>query len=53
MDNFFFDVERKNTNLDPFFKEEFIEMTFDLEAKSMHILKGIGYYWMNENTSAK
>ena len=28
-------------------------MTFDLEAKSVYIFKGIGYYWMNEKTVAK
>ena len=26
-------------NLDPFLKEEFIEMTFDLEAKSVYTFK--------------
>ena len=31
-----------------FLKEEFIEMTDDPEAKSMHTFKGIGYNWMKE-----
>ena len=28
--------------------EEFIEMTFDLEAKSMYTFNGIGCYWKNK-----
>ena len=35
------------------FKKEFIKMTFNLEVKSMYTFKGIGYYWMNEETVAK
>ena len=34
-------------------KEEFIEMTYDLEVKSMYTFNGIGYYWMKEKTRAK
>ena len=44
-------VER--ASLDTFIKKEFIEMTFNLEAKSVYIFKGIGYYRMNERTVAK
>ena len=39
-----FDVEVKSANLDIFLKEEFIEMTFDPEVKSMYTYEGIGYY---------
>ena len=39
--------------LDTLLKEEFIEMTFDLEAKTMYIFKVIGYWWMNEKTVTK
>ncbi len=28
-------------------------MTFDLEAKNMYTLKGIGYYWINEKPVSK
>ena len=38
------DVKVKMANLENFLKEEFIDMTFDLKAKSMYIFKGIGYY---------
>ena len=44
-------VEVKSSNLDTFLKAEFIEMTFDIEAKSRHIFKGIGYYWMSKKSS--
>ena len=33
-------VEGKSANLEIFLKEEFIKMTFGLEAKSMHIFEG-------------
>ena len=26
-------------------------MTFNLDVNLMYILKGIGYYWMNEKTN--
>ena len=42
------DVEVESANLDTFLKVEIIEMTFNLEAKSMYTFKGIGYYWINE-----
>ena len=43
-----FKIEMERANLDPFSeKKEFIEMTFDLEMKSMYRFKGIGY-WRNE-----
>ena len=38
----------ENANYDFFLEEEFIEMTFDLEVKSMYTFKEIGYYWMNK-----
>ena len=41
-------AEVESANLDTFRKEEFIETTFDLEAKSMYIFKGSGYYLVNE-----
>ena len=41
-------VRMKTANLDTFLKEEFIEMSFDLEAKSVYTFKGIEYYWINE-----
>ena len=44
---FSFHVKVKSANLDTFLKE-FIEMIFNLEAKSMRIFKGIGFYWNNE-----
>ena len=47
-----FDVKVESANLDTFLKG-FIEMTFDLEAKTVYICKGIGYYWMNEKTIAR
>ena len=48
--NFLFDVEVERANLN-LLKEEFIEMTFKLEAKSMYTFKGIRYYWINEKTN--
>ena len=33
-----FDVEVGSANLDPFLQEEFIEITFDLKAKSIYTL---------------
>ena len=41
-------VELENANSVTFLKEELIEMTFNLKAKSMYTCKGIGYYWMIE-----
>ena len=32
-----FDIEMESGNLDTFLKEEFIEINFDLEAKSLHL----------------
>ena len=46
-----FEVE--SANLDIFLIKEFIEITFNLEAKSIYTFKGIGYYWMNKKTVAK
>ena len=46
-----FDIDVKSANLDIFLVEEFTEMTFDLEVKSICVFRGIGYYWMNEKTS--
>ena len=43
-----FDVEVEKANLDTFLSEEFIEMTFDLRAKSKHIFKRIGYSQINK-----
>ena len=43
-----FDVEAESSKLDIVLKEEFIEMIFDLEVKSMYIFKGIENYWMNK-----
>ena len=37
----------ESPNLDTF-HEEFIEIIFDVEVKSMYTFKEIGYYWMNE-----
>ena len=37
----------KSQNVGSFLKEEFIEMTFDLEMKSLYTLKAIVYYCMN------
>ena len=34
----------ESANLDTFLNEEFIEMTFDLEAKSMYTFRRIGCY---------
>ena len=34
----------ESENLDSFLLEKFIEMTFDLEAKSVYTFKRIGYY---------
>ena len=42
-----FDVEIERANLETFLKEEFIEITFDLGAESMHTFKGTGYYSMD------
>ena len=39
-----FNVEEESSNLDSFLKEEVIEMSFDLEAKSLCTFKSIGYY---------
>ena len=36
-------VEIESANLDTFIKKEFIEMTFNLEVKSINTFKGIGY----------
>ena len=36
-----------------FLMEEFIEMTFDLEAKLVYTFKGIGHSWINVKTVAK
>ena len=41
-------LQIKSAKLDTFLKEEFIEMTFSLEAKAMYTFKGIGYFWMNK-----
>ena len=38
------DVGVENANLDTFLPEEMINMAFDLEANSIYIFKGIGYY---------
>ena len=46
-------VEVESTNLVTFLKEEFIRMTFDLEAKSTYTFKGIGYCWRNKKTETK
>ena len=43
MDFYPFDVQMERENLRTFLKE-FIEITFDFEAKSMDTLKGIEYY---------
>ena len=40
-------VEVESANLDTFLKEEFIEMIFNLEMKSMHTFKRIGNFWMS------
>ena len=48
-----FDAEVRRANLDTFLNEEFIEMTFDHEVKSMYTFKEIGYYWMNKETVGK
>ena len=42
-----------NTILNTFLKEEFIEMVFDFEAKSMYTFKGTWYTWIDEKTVAK
>ena len=47
------DAERESANLDTFLKEEFIKITFNLEAKSMYTFTGIGYHLLNEKTVAK
>ena len=39
--------------LNTFLKEEFIKMSFDLEAKSMYTFNAITYYWINEKTVVK
>ena len=36
-------LNMENATLDTFIKEKFIEMTSDLEVKSMYTFKGIGY----------
>ena len=36
-------VKMENAYLNTFLKEEFIEMTFTLEVKSLYTFKGIGY----------
>ena len=47
------DVEVENGNLDTFLKEDFTEMTFDLETKSIYTFKGWGYDCMNEKNCGK
>ena len=47
------DVEVESANLDTFLRKKFIEITFDVEVKSMYTFRGIGYYEMNEKTVAK
>ena len=47
-----FDVEGECANLDTFLKEEFIEMTFNHEGKSIYSFKRIGYNWMNKKIPA-
>ena len=42
------DVAVESASLDTYLKEEFIEMTFDHDMKSMYTFKGIGYIWTNE-----
>ena len=39
-----FDVEVESANLKTFLKEKIIEMTSDLEEKSMYTFKGIRYF---------
>ena len=41
------------SNLDTFLKEELIEMTFDLDGKSMYAFKGTVYYDMSNNNNNK
>ena len=43
----------ESENLDSFLKEEFTEMTFDFDPKSMYTFERIGYYWMNEKNVTK
>ena len=43
-----FDVEVKSANLDTFLKDQFIEVTFDFEIKSILIF--IGIEWKNDKT---
>ena len=40
-------------NFVPFFKEEFIKMSYDLEPKFMQTFKKIGYYQLNKKKLAQ
>ena len=44
---FLFQVDVESANLETILWEEFIEMTFDLETKSLYTFQGIEYFWMN------
>ena len=46
-------LEVESTNLDTFLKQQFIEMNFDFEVKSIYTFKRIGHYWMNKKAVAK
>ncbi len=46
-------VKVESANLDTFLKEEFIEITFDLETKSMYTFKRTVYYRMKEKAEEK
>ena len=48
-----FDVEGESANLDTFRSEEFTEITFDREGKSVYTFKVIGYYWMKVKNFSK
>ena len=48
-----FDVETGNADIPLHLKEEFIDMTVDLEASALFRRKGLREFWINENNVAK
>ncbi|MPC66986.1 SCAN domain-containing protein 3 [Portunus trituberculatus] len=48
-----FDVEIESADIPVHMKEEFIDMTVDLEASALFRRKGFREFWINENNVAK